>query len=175
MGMPIEFHCEHCGKLVRAGDEHAGRQGKCPGCNQSVYIPTPDEQLDVIPLAPVDEQDVQEQEKLLAETRGLVSDIMRDRELPPESASDRPAVTTPQGDARLDRVAMEEMLVQYARHMADGDLARGEELAQEIRRDLPLAEDVIGRMVSDEIPPEGLADIPRPVLVALFRQLREGA
>ena len=30
--MPIEFRCRQCGKLLRTGDDTAGRQAQCPGC-----------------------------------------------------------------------------------------------------------------------------------------------
>jgi uncharacterized RDD family membrane protein YckC len=37
--MPIEFRCTQCGKLLRVGDETAGRQAKCPACAAVVSIP----------------------------------------------------------------------------------------------------------------------------------------
>jgi hypothetical protein len=35
----IRFKCPHCGKEVSAGDEHAGKKGRCPGCRQLFLIP----------------------------------------------------------------------------------------------------------------------------------------
>jgi hypothetical protein len=171
--MAIEFHCEHCGKLVRAGDEHAGKRGKCPGCHQNVYIPTPDDQLDPLQVAPLDDADESRQKQLLDESRDLAQDLMRDREAPPESAADTAPSPAPLGDARLAKAAMEESLVQYVQSMAKGDLSRAEQLAAEIRSDMTVAEEIMQRLTLDEIPPDELADIPRPVLVAFFKQLRE--
>lgn len=37
--MPIEFRCQQCGKLLRVGDESAGRQAKCPSCASVQTIP----------------------------------------------------------------------------------------------------------------------------------------
>ena len=37
--MPIEFRCQQCGKLLRVGDETAGKQGKCPACGAVQLIP----------------------------------------------------------------------------------------------------------------------------------------
>jgi hypothetical protein len=68
---------------------------------------------------------------------------------------------------------MEEAVVNYAKAMAAGNLERAEELAGEIRRDFRVADEVIQRLMLDEIPPAELADIPRPVLVGFFKQLRE--
>lgn len=37
--MPIEFRCHQCGKLLRVGDETAGKQAKCPSCGIVQPIP----------------------------------------------------------------------------------------------------------------------------------------
>jgi hypothetical protein len=171
--MAIEFHCEHCGKLVRAADEYAGKRGKCPGCQQSVYIPTPE--IEPLSILPVDKDDEQRQRELLDETRRLTQTIMHERDnLPPEvpRAAKQPR-PVPEGDARLSHAVMEEAVVNYAKAMAAGDLERAAELTREIRRDFRLADEIIQRVMVDEIPPAELADIPRPVLIAFFKQLRE--
>jgi hypothetical protein len=37
--MPIEFRCSQCGKLLRTGDETAGRQAQCPECGALSKVP----------------------------------------------------------------------------------------------------------------------------------------
>jgi phage FluMu protein Com len=37
--MAIEFRCTQCGKLLRTGDDTAGRQAKCPQCGTVMSIP----------------------------------------------------------------------------------------------------------------------------------------
>ncbi|HVX60483.1 MAG TPA: YIP1 family protein [Pirellulales bacterium] len=37
--MPIEFRCNQCSKLLRVGDETAGKQAKCPSCGTVQTIP----------------------------------------------------------------------------------------------------------------------------------------
>jgi phage FluMu protein Com len=39
--MPIEFRCSHCGKLLRTGDDTAGRQAQCPECGTISTVPAP--------------------------------------------------------------------------------------------------------------------------------------
>jgi hypothetical protein len=39
--MPIEFRCPQCQKLLRVGDDAAGKQAKCPGCGDPVTVPAP--------------------------------------------------------------------------------------------------------------------------------------
>jgi phage FluMu protein Com len=38
--MKVQFTCEHCGKVLAADDQHAGKQGKCPQCAGVFTIPT---------------------------------------------------------------------------------------------------------------------------------------
>ena len=38
--MAIEFRCTQCGKLLRTGDDTAGRQAKCPECGAVSTIPS---------------------------------------------------------------------------------------------------------------------------------------
>lgn len=51
--MPIDFRCQHCGKLLRVGDETAGRQAQCPACGSVQTIPaaTPAPELPSAPPA----------------------------------------------------------------------------------------------------------------------------
>lgn len=38
--MAIEFRCDTCGKLLRTGRENTGRAAKCPGCGQTLAVPS---------------------------------------------------------------------------------------------------------------------------------------
>ncbi len=169
--MAIEFHCHHCGHLVRTANEHAGRRGKCPHCHNSVYIPTPSEEIEPLPLAPLNEADEREKKRLEEESRRLARALLEDKtELPPESASRAPAAQ-PLGDVRLPG-DMEVLVTEYVLAMAEGRLAEAEDLALEIRMDMKRAEEYIQRLSIDQIPPQRLAKIPRPVLLGFLKQLR---
>ena len=39
--MPIDFRCTNCQKLLRVGDDAAGRHAKCPGCGTILIVPSP--------------------------------------------------------------------------------------------------------------------------------------
>ena len=167
--MAIEFHCDHCGKLVRTDSGHAGKRGRCPACHQSVYIPSPSAEIDPLELAPLDESGERAQERLEQETRELTHELLHETESPPDRGRPR-AAAGPPAPPRLD---IQELLVCYARYMADGKLADAEEVAAEIRSDMSRAAEIIQRLTMDEIPPAGLDDVPRPVLIGFFKQLRE--
>lgn len=179
--MPIEFHCDHCGKPVRAPDEAGGKHGKCPSCHQSVYIPLPDTELEPLTLSPVDESFEREKTRLLKETRALQNKVLTDREAQPErgAAAGRGAPGLAAGGARPAGVPqislgeMTEILTQYAAAMASGKLAEADALAVDIRKHMKQADEVMQRIIADEIPPPRLEKIPKPVLAGFFRQLRE--
>ncbi|MBX7164762.1 MAG: hypothetical protein K1X74_00315 [Pirellulales bacterium] len=50
--MSIEFRCTSCNKLLRTGDDTAGRQVKCPVCGTALTIPQPANDLGNLPNEP---------------------------------------------------------------------------------------------------------------------------
>jgi phage FluMu protein Com/uncharacterized membrane protein len=50
--MPIEFRCTKCAKLLRTGDDTAGKQAKCPACQAIVAVPTPEQPSPEQPMPP---------------------------------------------------------------------------------------------------------------------------
>lgn len=170
--MSIEFHCNHCGSLVKTAKEHAGKFGKCPHCHQNIYIPTPSEELEPLRLAPVDDADERERKRLLAETAELTRKLRAEKEGPPPEVARAP-LPEPLGDVRLPS-DMETLVTEYALCMANGDLKEAEELASEIRKDLKRADEYIQRLTMDELPPTRLAHIPRALLLGFLKQLHKG-
>lgn len=169
--MTIEFHCNHCGKQVRAPDEAGGKHGRCPACHQSVYIPMADGEIELLDLAPVDTEREREAERARRESEALQRQILHEKDLPPETAGSKRPVAG--GFAPPPAVDIEDTVVRFAKAMADGKLAVAEELAAAVRRHPRELNDVVQRITADEIPPDALASIPRPVLLAFLRQLVE--
>lgn len=168
--MSIEFHCNHCGKLVRAPDDAGGKHGKCPSCHQSVYIPLPSDQVEPLEIAPVDEAEERERARLLKESQDLQRRLLNERDLPTGMGAAPPPSSA--GQVMPPRLDMETLVIEYAQAMAAGNLEQAEQLAADIRTDMKTAEDVMQRLMLDELPPKRLAKIPRPVLVGFFKQLR---
>lgn len=188
--MSIELHCNHCGKLVKAPDEAAGKHGKCPSCHQMVYIPTPSTELETFDLAPVDTEFERRKQKLMEETHQLTKKILMDREgLPPEKPGDRAERLAAQERASAERATTErtaarggatissgqanDLVIRYAVAVAGGDVNEAEKLSAVLRQNHRLMDDAIQRVLSDEIPPPQLEKIPRALLVGIFKKLRE--
>ncbi len=164
--MPIEVHCNHCGKLVRAPDDAGGKHGKCPSCHQSVYIPTPETQIEPLTIAPIDTRAERDAARLRHESAALASRLMGERDgADAGAASAAPA-------AALSAPEVEALVVSYVSEMAKGNLSSAEALAVRIQRQR-VADEVIARIMGDELPPAALAKLPRPVLNGFLKQLRE--
>jgi hypothetical protein len=48
--MAIEFRCSQCGRLLRTGDETAGRMAQCPECGSQTPIPFPGREELITPV-----------------------------------------------------------------------------------------------------------------------------
>ncbi len=170
--MPIEFHCVHCGHKVKAPDDAAGKRGKCPTCKNSVYVPTPSEDIEPLRLAPIDETARREREREEENARQSARRIREDRT---EPAPEGPKVPLPEptGDVRL-APDMETLVTEYVLCMAESKLTEAEELAKDVRAHLAAAQEYIQRLTQDELPPTRLAHIPRGVLLKFLKQLQTG-
>ena len=163
--MTIVFHCEHCGKKVKAPDNAGGKWRKCPRCHNDLYVPGPDSDED-IKLAPVDEEAEAKRKELMAETYSLTQDILSEREAPNSS-----------GGAALSAFEISEKeltknIILYLRQMVDGELDDAQLTAAKILPCGPRATEILDRIALSEIPEPELADVPPQVLSGLIRDLR---
>ncbi|TWT40410.1 hypothetical protein RAS1_41190 [Phycisphaerae bacterium RAS1] len=170
--MAIEFHCDHCGKMIRTAEDNAGKRGKCPSCHQSVYIPSPPDQLQPLDLAPIDANADRDEQRLRDESRRLAATLLHEKQTP-ERGPAAAGAAAPSRDPGVTHTDVEHWVVDYVIAMADGQLDKAGRLAQSVRQNMRLADDVIDRLMVDEILPANLARIPRPVLIQFLKQLRE--
>jgi len=168
----IELHCDHCSKLIRAPDEAAGRRGKCPYCHQSVYIPSPPEAIEEIPLSPVDEGGEQEQKRLTEEMRRTQRELLAEHRPPPDRAvpvsreSAMPETIRDEGDS------VEDMVVDYLLLMRESQLVEAEAVLADLLKQKAAARAVVERLSTDAVPPEALAGIPAAVYHGFLKNLR---
>ncbi len=163
--MAIRFHCDHCGKEIRADDSAGGKWGKCPSCHNKLYVPNLNIG-DELTLAPVDETDEQIEKRLMAETHQLAQDILQERELP-ESASDFGGP-----GSELSEKEVTKNIILYLRQMADGELAEAESTAAAVAPHGQQAIAILDTIALSDIPEPELADVAPQVLAGLIRTLR---
>lgn len=176
--MSIEFHCEHCNKLVKAPDEVGGRSGKCPHCQGTNYIPSPE--AGEIPLEPMDEDFERHRQQSAAEDFAYQRKIMSDRTPPREGArgakggpgrSPRPMQSEPK--EALSAKQMSSMIVAFISAMATGSLPKADEISNRLRPHSAKVNAILDDMLTaSNIAGYGLPTLPKPVLNGFVKQLR---
>jgi hypothetical protein len=164
----VKFHCSKCGKLIRAPREAAGQRGKCPFCQQSVYIPTPPEELEEIPLAPL-EGEAPGEEPLDDEAELLLSELGHARDEPTESPGGGPRGAAARGaGAAMDvqRVVIKAVLL-----MKESRLEEAEELIRRLKGHAEDARARVQALLVDEIPPPELEDCPPALYKGFLRKI----
>ena len=176
--MPVEFHCEHCGKVIKAPNEAAGKKGKCPACHNICYIPTPPEEIEELPLAPLDDGEERRRQKALEETAKLQYTLLHEKAAPGE-AGGRPVAGAARPGARheppplgMPMAEVQQLVAAYVSAMSESQLDRAERVAArlEAERDQVLA--VIEKISSGETTSVAMPTMPRPVMLGFLKQLR---
>jgi hypothetical protein len=163
--MAIIFHCEHCGKEIKAPDTAAGKWGKCPGCHNKVYVPSLDAEEE-LKLAPIDNKEEQREKQLMAETYKLTQDILKEREI---------IDTEPHAAAAMYQMDDKELMtniIKYFLQMSYGDLDEAERTAALISPFKAKAKEIIDKIALSDNPEPELAEISPQVLAGLIRTLR---
>ena len=180
----IEFHCEHCNKIIKAPEETGGRQGKCPHCQGVNYIPMPREALDEIPLTPIDEDFELRRRRAALEDAAVQQRLLRERQSPGEGgrrdASRRAGpqqAASPSGGAAasgstLTAKHIASLVVTYVEAMSQGTLEKADEISRKLSRHPNEANRVLDDMLRDDLTAYGLPTLPRPVLLGFLKQLR---
>lgn len=163
--MAIEFHCDYCGKEIRAADSAGGKWGKCPSCHNKLYVPNLNI-ADDLTLAPVDESEEEKEKSLMAETYQLTHDILQERELP-EGAT---RIAEPASD--MSELELTKRVIQFLRQMADGELDAADATAKAVARGGRQAIAILDTIALSDIPEPELADVAPQVLAGLIRTLR---
>ena len=163
--MAIVFHCEHCGKEIRAADTAGGKWGKCPTCQHKLYVPSLDTGEE-LKLAPEDISDLERERQLMAETYRITQDILKEREVPEGSPAPTGAIY------EMGEKELKKNIIIYLRQMEYGELDEAERTAALIAPYKDKATDIIDRIALSEIPEPELSDISPQVLSGLIRTLR---
>jgi len=162
--MPIQFHCEHCGKKIEAPDNVGGKWGKCPRCHNKVYVPLPDTGGEELKLAPIDEAEDTRRRQLMAETFQITQHILEEKVIPEAPGS-------PQNSDMSDE-ELTEAVIRYLRQMYEGDLEDANRTLQVIVAHRRKAKGIVEQTAMSDPPDPELMDIPQQVLSGLIRGLR---
>jgi hypothetical protein len=176
--MSIEFHCDHCARLIRAPDEASGKRGKCPYCHQSVYIPTPPDQIEEIPLAPIDDNDERTRRALEEERKRIETQLRSERRPPAEEG--RGSATKGSGgggsagggSSAADAAEARDQVVDYLLLMRNSELVQAESVLAELLKKRQVAREVVDRLAADAVPPAELSEVPLALYQGFLKNLR---
>jgi phage FluMu protein Com len=169
--MGIEFHCSKCGKLIRARGTSGGRHGKCPYCKESVYIPTPPEDIEEIPVAPLDTEEEERDRRLREEALRYVTAL--DKEETPKYDTGEPMIG---GDSAVAlprdfEVDIPELVNEFLSAMTASDMDRADTAVRQLRTHPAAAKSRVQELMVDELPPADLSAIPVGVYKGFLREL----
>ena len=163
--MAIIFHCQFCGTEIKAADNTGGKWGKCPACQNKLYVPSPEADED-LKLAPIDTQFEEREKQLMAETYKLTQDILQEREIPDGPREPSGAVY------ELSDSEIRKNIILYLRQMAQGNLDEAEKTSALLIPFRSKVLEIIDRIALSEIPEPELKDISPSLLSGLIRDLR---
>ena len=168
--MSIELRCEKCGHQIRAKREAAGKWAKCPNCHNNLYIPTPEEEIEELSLAPEDSAALEREERLQAERRRLDHALAHEDEVPTEPHL--PPVRSKRGSLPAGRTTVKGVVLSYLVAMRDTDLGRAEEALQLLATQKAKTIEIIDRLAADQIPPAEMTNVPPGVYQGFLKSLR---
>jgi phage FluMu protein Com len=173
----IEFHCEHCNKLVKAPDEVAGQQGKCPHCGGVNYIRRPLKESDELELAPFDEEAEAQARRAALEAAAVQQRLLHERSVPgePGAGRGRPSLrrgapVTPAAPPSSKQLAA--LIVRYVEAMSQGRLEAADSVAGELRPHRAAVISLLDDLAGEDLAAYGMPTLPRPVLFGFLKQLR---
>jgi hypothetical protein len=170
--MSIELHCPQCGKQIRAPDDAGGRFGKCPYCERKVYIPTPPEAIEEIPLAPIDTEEERREEELRREAMELAAKVAHDKSTLPagEGSAHAPTGSVRRPEVPGEVVDIGEEVERFVLAMRDSKLDQAEKAVNALKRTGQRGKDYVQGVMLDEMPPD-YENVPAPLAKGFLKAL----
>lgn len=173
--MSIEIHCPKCSRLIKAPDNAGGKFGKCPYCQEKVYVPSPADQIDEIPLAPIDAAEEQKDAELRREAVKYASAVDHAKETPidtPTAAESLGDGAPPIPEETEEVIDIGENVERFVIAMRDSRLDEADRFVEQLKRVRERAWDYVDGLIVDPTPPE-IDDIPKPLLQGFLKTLLE--
>jgi phage FluMu protein Com len=164
--MALTFKCEHCHKKISAPESVGGKRGKCPFCKESTYIPMPVDEEEILDLAPIDEAEERERQRLVAELRA------QERELIANTGGCDDTLPLSERD-NLAPEDLHHFVINYCIDMANGDLERAKKHVAELRQFRRLGLEAVKYFQIIQGDEPALSKIPQPVVQGFLDDLIE--
>lgn len=161
--MALTFKCEHCHKKVSAPESVGGKRGKCPFCKESTYIPLPVSEDEILDLAPLDDEEEQERQRLESELRAQEHDLIAaSGVIDSVPLSERDDVTSED---------LHHFVINYCLDMASGNFKRAEKNAAELKQFHKVGVEAVKYFQIVQGNEPALSQIPPPVVQGFLKDL----
>ena len=167
--MPIEIHCNRCNSAIRAPDGSGGKRGKCPHCGHELYIPVPSEEVEEIPIAPLDDQEEQRSAALRRESIEYAAMLNKAVASPPQAGGKGAAGKGQPGGKSVD-IASE--VQRFVMAMGDSQFDHAEDVFKRLKGVRKKADDYLQHLRCDQMPPK-LGKVPPEVARNFLKALSD--
>ncbi len=151
--------------MVSAPESVGGKRGKCPYCKQSMYIPMPVSEDEILDLAPLDEEDERHQQELVDKLRAQEHDLIA------ETGGSESVPLSERED--LSSEDLHHFVINYCLDMADGNLERARLHVTELKKFYKLAIEAVKYFQIIQGDEPALKNIPQPVVQGFLSGLLE--
>jgi len=168
----IQVTCEHCNHVIKAPRKAAGRRGKCPYCHNSIYVPTPSDELEEIPFSSANDEALAKADRLTKEALEVAANIRREKDETPKKAGptpDPPATAKPAPPV----TDITRAICRYLQAMQVSELERAEGIAGELKGSARQVKSKIQQMMVDAMRPDEVRGIPDGLYQGFLRKLLE--
>jgi len=151
--------------MVSAPESVGGKQGKCPYCKQSMHIPMPVSEDEILDLAPLDEADERHQQELVEKLRAQEHDLIA------ETGGTDSVPLSERDD--LSSEDLHHFVINYCLDMADGNLERARVHVKELKPFYKLGVEAVKYFQIIQGDEPALGHIPQPVVQGFLSGLLE--
>ncbi|MHC4696950.1 MAG: hypothetical protein ACYTFA_09420 [Planctomycetota bacterium] len=168
--MSIEIHCTKCGKLIRAPDEAGGRRGKCPYCQESVYVPMPHDDGEEIRVAPIDEDEAKRERELRQESADYIASVGHETGAPGRGGAAEPDEAAGGALFPGEVIDVSAEVGAFITAMRDSKLDEAEQTVARLKSTGTRARDHVQGLINDEMPPQ-VEGVPPPLVQGFLKKL----
>jgi len=167
--VPIEIHCNRCNSAIRAPDGSGGKRGKCPHCGHELYIPVPSDEVEEIPIAPLDDSEEERAAALRRESIEYAAMLNKAVASSPQAGGKGAAGKGQPGGKSIDIAAEVQKFVMA---MGDSQFDHAGDVFKRLKGVDKKANDYIQQLLCDQMPPK-LGKVPPEIARNFLKALSD--
>jgi hypothetical protein len=162
----IDFHCPYCGVSIKAPENTGGKKGRCPKCNQAVYIPMPGSEGEAFDLIPLDHEHERHQSEMMDESFATRLDLLASDEFDESSESTKAYLTVKTRD-------VPRLVHRYLLAMANANLPRAERIEEALKGHKRATLNYVEKLTVLKRLPSEFKSFPEPLIRGFLKKLTE--